>query len=111
MAQNLSPSHWLPSYSADSSAITIPLASLPGLSAAEAHATTGDIRKVARALMAALYGAWMGEETDDRPSRMRLSRSTSVDDLSDTTTRTYVSEFEVETEGEDVADEPAAQEG
>lgn len=106
MAQNLSPSHWLPGYSADSSAVTVPLAALPGLSAAEAHATTGDIRKVARAVLAALWAAWLGEETADRPQRMQLSRGTSVDDLTETTTRTYTATFRVATTGEEVVDEP-----
>lgn len=109
MAMNLAPGHWLEGYTADSSGITIPLAALPGLSAAEAHASTGDIRKVARALLAALHGAYIGEAEEDRPQRMEISRSTYVDDSADTTTRTYQARFVVEVGEEEVVDEPEAE--
>ena len=111
MAMNLAPSHWLDGFTADSSGITIPLAALPGLSAAEADETTGDIRKVARAFCAALYAAYLAEDEADRPQRMEISRSTYVDDEADATTRTYTARFDVAAGEEDVVDEPQAQEG
>lgn len=109
MAMNLAPSHWLDGYTADSTGITIPLSALPGLSAAEANASTGDIRKVARAIFAALHAAYLGEAEADRPSQMQLSRYTSVDEENDTTTRTYQARFVVEVGEEEVVDEPAAE--
>ena len=109
MAMNLAPSHWLENYSADSSGIKIPLASLPGLSAAEANASTGDIRKVARAIIAALHAAFLAEAEADRPAQMQLSRYTSVDEENDTTTRTYQARFVVEVGEEEVVDEPSAE--
>lgn len=109
MAMNLAPSHWLAGYTADSSGITIPLTALPGLSAAEADETTGDIRKVARAVVAALHAAYLAEAEADRPSQMQLSRYTSVDEENDTTTRTYQARFVVEVGEEEVVDEPAAE--
>jgi hypothetical protein len=109
MAMNLAPSHWLAGYTADSSGITIPLTALPGLSAAEADETTGDIRKVARALFAALHAAYIGEAAEDRPARMRIERYTSVDDSSDTTTRNYQATFNVAVGEEEVVDEPEAE--
>ena len=105
MAMNLAPSHWLDGYTADSSGITIPLTALPGLSAAEADETTGDIRKVARALAAALYAAYIGEAEADRPAQMQLSRYTSVDETNDTTTREYRARFNVAVAEEEVVDE------
>ena len=111
MAMNLAPGHWLDGYSADSNGITIPLAALPGLSAAEAHASTGDVRKVARALLAALYAAYIGEAEADRPAQMQLSRYTNVDESNDTTTRTYQARFNVAVAEEEVVDEPEAEEG
>ena len=110
MAQNLAPSHWLSGYALTdtNTKISIPLSSLPGLDATEANASTGDIRKVARALMAALYAAWLSEDAADRPTRMTLSRSTSVDDLTETTVRNYNATFRVATTGEEVVDEPSA---
>lgn len=109
MAMNLAPSHWLDGYTADSSGITIPLTALPGLSAAEADETTGDIRKVARAIFAALHAAFLAEAEADRPEQMQLSRYTNVDESSNTTTRTYQARFNVEVADEDVADEPTTE--
>ena len=108
MAMNLAPSHWLSGYSADSSGITIPLTALPGLSAAEAHASTGDIRKVARAICAALHAAYLGEAEDDRPAQMTLRRNTSIDESTGETTRIYESRFNVAVSEEEVVDEPSA---
>ena len=108
MARNLAPSHWLTGYSADSDGITIPLSALPGLSAAEADETTGDIRKVARAICAALHAAYLGEAEADRPEQMQLSRYTNVDESTNTTTRTYQARFNVAVAEEEVVDEPSA---
>ena len=108
MAMNLAPSHWLTGYSADSDGITIPLSALPGLSAAEANASTGDIRKVARAICAALHAAYLGEAEADRPQQMEISRYTNIDESTDTTTRTYNARFVVAVGEEEVVDEPSA---
>ena len=108
MAMNLAPSHWLTGYSADSDGITIPLSALPGPSAAEANASTGDIRKVARALCAALHKAYIEEAAADRPARMEISRNTSVDESTDSTTRIYQARFQVAVAEEEVVDEPSA---
>ena len=116
MAMNLAPGHWLDGFellaasgTATAQSIAIPLAALPGLSAAEANATTGDIRKVARALVAALYAAYVAEDADDRPSQMTVGRSTSVDEQTDITTRYYDIRFRVQTGEEEVVNEPTAE--
>lgn len=106
MAQNLAPSHWLPGYSAASGAITIPLSALDGLSAEEADADGGDIRKVLRALSAAVHAAWLAEPAEDRPRMMLIARFSSVDDSTGETTRTYQAQFQVATTGEEVVAEP-----
>jgi hypothetical protein len=48
-----------PGYSSDGTNITIPIADLPGLSAAEADATTGDWREI---LQAILRSSWQHED-------------------------------------------------
>ena len=108
MAMNLAPSHWLPGYTADSSGITIPLTALPGLSADEAGGSNADIRKVVRALFAALHKAYIEEAAADRPARMEISRNTSVDESTDSTTRIYQARFQVAVSEEEVVDEPSA---
>lgn len=51
MAADLRPDHWIASYTYTSSNLTIPLASLTGLTAGEANATSGDIRRILVCLM------------------------------------------------------------
>lgn len=116
MAMNLAPSHWLPGFellsangTATAQSIAIPLTALPGLSAAEANASTGDFRKVARAICAALHKAWIDEPEADRPSQMEFSRSTSVNEDTDRTTRLYQGRFVVAVREEEVVDEPSAE--
>ena len=110
MAQNLAPSHWLSGYELTdtNTKISIPIASLPGLDATKANGSTGDIRKVLRALMAALHAAWLAEASADRPKQMTLGRSTSVNESTGETMRTYQAQFRVATTGEEVVDEPSA---
>lgn len=110
MAMNLAPSHWIDGYELTdtNTKISIPIASLDGLDSTEANATTGDIRKVLRALMAALHAAWIAEDAADRPSRMTIARTSYVDDAAGSTTRTYQAQFLVATTGEEVVDEPSA---
>ena len=110
MAQNLAPSHWLSGYELTdtNTKISIPIASLSGLDASEANGSTGDIRKVLRALMATLHAAWLAEAAADRPQQMTVSRSSSVNDSTGETVRTYQAQFRVATTGEEVVDEPSA---
>ena len=116
MAMNLAPSHWLEGFellaangTATAQGICIPLTALPGLSAAEANASTGDIRKVARALMYALNKAWIDEAEADRQAQMEISRYTNVDESTDVTTRSYTARFNVGVGEEEVIDEPQAE--
>ena len=46
MSATLKPTDWIPGYTSDGTNLTIPIASLAGLTAADADAATGDIRKV-----------------------------------------------------------------
>ena len=115
MAMNLAPSHWLPGFellaangTATAQSIAIPLSALPGLSASEANASTGDVRKVARAICAALHKAWNEEAEADRPAQMEISRHTNVDESTDVTTRVYTSRFNVGVSEEEVIDEPSS---
>jgi hypothetical protein len=50
--------------------IVIPLADLPGLTAAEANPTTGDGREIARQLDIAIHEAYAGLSSEARPTAM-----------------------------------------
>ena len=54
MAKDKAPSSWITNYSSDGTNITIPIASLPGMTAAYAHATTGDIRLIVQGFLNAI---------------------------------------------------------
>jgi hypothetical protein len=84
MALNLVPTHWIASYSSDGTNITIPIASLSSdsqsaLSSAEAHTSTGDIRKIAFEFCKLIASVYAAEATADQPQKMIVSQSTSLD--------------------------------
>jgi len=105
VAWDPTPTEWLPNWSEDGTTISLPIASLPQLTAAEADATTGDIRKIVFALVDALQQAYAGLAAADKPSKLTITRATSVNDTDGTIRRTYSFEFELEAVAEEVADE------
>lgn len=74
MPFNPAPSALLPGYTSDGTNITIPLASLPGLTAAEADATTGDSREVIRAFMEQVYSHITALPAADKPARVTVTK-------------------------------------
>jgi hypothetical protein len=89
MAQDLSVAHWLANWSEDATNITLPLASLPGLSAAEADGTTGDIRKVLFHILETIKGVWNNEAVADLPAKMTFTSGSSINDITGEITRSY----------------------
>jgi hypothetical protein len=73
MAFNPAPSAWIENYALTDGVMQIPVASLPKLTSAEAHATTGDIRKLLYALFHQLNAAYAAKAAADRPARMVLT--------------------------------------
>jgi len=79
MAFSKVPTNWLANWSEDGTNITVPLATFPQLTAAEADATSGDIRDIAYAICHKLDAAWAAKAVADRPSQWSQSSATSVD--------------------------------
>jgi len=80
---------------------------LTELTDAEAKADdTGDSRKVIYALAEAFYAKYNRLATADRPTQMQIYRSTSSNDITGETTRTYTLVFKVTPTAVDVTDEP-----
>jgi len=104
MAQDLTPAHWIASWSVAGTDITIPIASITGLTAAEANGTTGDIRKVMFALLDQLYTVWAAETTADLPLGMRMYKQTSGT-TDNEIRRTFVFKFQTGSTDEDVTSE------
>lgn len=105
MAFTKTPSTWLDNWSEDATNITVPLATFPELTAAEADGTTGDIRKIVFAVLEKLWLEWVATATADRPGKWTMTKSASVNTSTGITTVQYVNTFLVETTAQDVADE------
>ena len=73
---NILPTDLFNSYSSDGTTMSIDLADLNGLSAAEADATTGDGREIVRALVQTVAAKISALATADRPTAFRISSST-----------------------------------
>lgn len=85
--------------------------------AGEAHATTGDIRKLLFAIVDGLYAKWLArvaiaaeyptDATKAVPTKMTIYKSTSTNDTTGEVTRTFTFQFKTGVTGEEVAAEPA----
>jgi hypothetical protein len=107
MAFDKKPSTWLPSWSEDETDITLPIASLPELTAAEADADTGDIRKVVFALTKKLADVWDALEAANQPTQMRINRYASSNQAGSEMTHVVQFTFVNTVATQDVKDEPA----
>lgn len=107
MASDLTPNEWIASWSEDATNITFPIASIPGLTAAEADGDTGDIRKVLFPLLETLYQEWLATATADRPTQMTITKSASLNIANTQITHVFSFRFLTEIESQEVVDEPA----
>lgn len=64
------PTSLFPGYTSDGTNITIPIAALQGLTAAEAHTSTGDWRQIVLAFLSSLYSHYAGLATADKPQAL-----------------------------------------
>jgi hypothetical protein len=83
----------------------IPLASLAGLTSAEANASTGDGRKVAFELMKEMFDRIQLIAAADRPNRLTITRGIPTGLTATVIQQTYTAQFALEVTGSDVAAE------
>ena len=93
MAFDPQPSTWINSWSEDGTTISVPIASFAEMTAGEADATTGDIRKVLFAICEHLYQEWNTTLTGDRPTKMTIGRTSTVNEANDEITKRYTLTF------------------
>ncbi len=105
MAFSQVPTDWLANWSEDGTDITVPIATFPELTAAEADAATGDIRKIVFAIFDELYDQYAGTAEADRPTRWTMDRQTTVDDSTGNLIRTFIARFETSMSSEEVVAE------
>lgn len=82
-------------YTSNGTSITIPIASLSGLSAAEVSASNGDGREVARAIITQIFTAINGLDSVNKPTKMCVSRSNLSGINSDTVRQSYTFSFDL----------------
>lgn len=95
---------WIPGFTSDGTSITIPIASIPGLTSAHVNDTTGDIRKFLYHLLKKVCGVWNGLDAASLPGKMTLSNTYSTD-KADNTTEVIQARFVTSTSGREVVDE------
>lgn len=103
MAFSAVPSTHIASWSEDGTTISVPIASFPELTAAEADGTTGDIRKIMYAFCHKFNALYEAMAVADRPVKMTTFRSSSI--AGDVITRSYTITFKLAASGVEVADE------
>ena len=87
------PTYFFGSWSEDGTDITIPIASIPELTAGEADATTGDSRKTLFAICDQIFTAWNAIATADKPGNMTISKSISPNVSAGTEAIQYILRF------------------
>lgn len=110
MAFNKAPTTIWPSYTSDGTDITIPIAALDGLTAAEAHTTTGDWRSIMLAIVSTAYRYYSELADADKPTALTMSQPTitavSTGSFAGTYRTGYSFSFYNEYATPDIADEP-----
>lgn len=106
MAFSAVPTDWIANWSEDGTNITVPIASFPELTAAEADATTGDIRQIVWAIVTKLYEEWIGTPTADRPTKWTCSKSVSQNTTTGEVTNTFTFVLKTTIETQNVSAEP-----
>ena len=105
MAWSGAPTGWFSGWAEDGTNITVPIASFPEMTAAEADATTGDIRKILYAICERCWSVWNALATADRATKMTLSKTSSTNSTTGLTTHQYVFTFVNAVTAQDVAPE------
>lgn len=105
MAFNPLPQTWFESLTDDGVDITVPIATFPETSAAELDAVTGDIRKVLFAICEKCWSRWNALATADKPTKMSMAKSVTVDSATGINTNVFTFTFKTSVASQEVADE------
>jgi len=105
MAFDETPTTWLANWSEDGTNITVPIATFPELTAAEADASTGDIRKIVFAIIEKLYQTWIGTAAADRPTKWTMAKTATVSTIRNVIASRYTITIETEINTQEVRDE------
>lgn len=107
MAFSKIPTSWIASWAEDGTNITVPIASFPELTAAEADGASGDIREIAWAFTEKLFQEFNSRATEDRPTKMNITKSSSINATTGVVTNNITFTFQTEILTQNVIAEPA----
>lgn len=107
----ISPVQLLPGYTFESGEIRIPIATLPGLSAAEANATTGNAMEVLRQLLEFTQSQIAALAPTARPTKATITKqnpsiASGTNVLPGTLRQTYSLSFDLQPTSLELASEP-----
>ena len=85
--------------------VVVPIATFPELVAAEIDPVTGDVRKFLYAVCEKAWTKWNSLLTADRPNKMTITKSSSVDATTGIVTNVYTFTFKNSITAQDVAAE------
>lgn len=106
MAFDKSPAVWIgTSWSEDGTNVTFPISHFPQLTADEADAATGDIRKIVFAVLHKLHAEWVAKGPENQPSKMNVAKGVSENTSTGVQTATFFVSFDTNITGIEVADE------
>jgi hypothetical protein len=108
MAFDKTPTSWLSDWSEDGTNITVPIATFPELTAAEADAVTGDIRKIVFAIVEKFYQTYIATATADLPTKWKMSKTATVSTTRNVIASRYTITIETEIGTQEVRDEASA---
>jgi hypothetical protein len=105
MAFNKQPQTWFTSLTDNGTALSIDIADIPELTAAEIDSSTGDIRKFVYAMIEKLWTEYNDLATADKPGKLTISKYVSVDPSTGVVTNTYSFVVKTTVSAQEVADE------
>ncbi len=93
MAISRIPTDWIASYSSNGTNITIPIASLSGLTVAEAATADGDICNILKEILETAYAKYVSLASADKPTKMVIARLSTTNDVTGVVTRQFTVTF------------------
>lgn len=105
MAFNPAPTQLFAGMSEDGTDLTIPIASIPELTAAEADAVTGDLRKVCYAIGERMFEYYNALAVADRPTKLTIAKSVTTNAAAGTQTSQVMIRCITDLPSTDVIDE------
>lgn len=89
------PTTTIPSYASDGTTISFTIANLTDLTSGEAHATTGDIRKILFRLLDKIFTTWDALDEADQPTKVTFRRAQRLSGVGGNILQKYTIEFTV----------------